>query len=134
MLQEDSKAEKYPLEAFGFHGPGRTHSTYHNVPWLREVHPDMVWMNPVDANPRGLKTGMLVKVFNDRGTLVLPVKVTPRIIPHLVAMPQGAWYKPDEKGVDLGGCFNVLTQLKPTPLAKANPSHTNLVQVEKFTG
>lgn len=134
MLQEDSKAEKYPLEAFGFHGPGRTHSTYHNVPWLREVHPDMVWMNPVDANPRGLKTGMLVKVFNDRGTLVLSVKVTPRIIPHLVAMPQGAWYKPDEKGVDLGGCFNVLTQLKPTPLAKANPSHTNLVQVEKFTG
>lgn len=89
-------------------------------------------MNPVDAEARGLKTGMLVRVFNDRGALVLPVKVTPRIIPHLVAMPQGAWYKPDEKGLDRGGCFNVLTQLKPTPLAKANPSHTNLVQVEAF--
>lgn len=134
MLQEDPKAEKYPLEAFGYHGPGRTHSTYHNVPWLRELHPDVVLMNPVDANPRGLKTGMLVKIFNDRGALVLPVKVTPRIIPHLVAFPQGAWYKPDAKGTDFGGCFNVLTQLKPTPLAKANPSHTNLVQVERFHG
>lgn len=132
MLQEDPKALKYPLEAFGYHGPGRTHSTYHNVPWLREVHPDVLMMNPVDAEARGLKTGMLVRVFNDRGALVLPVKVTPRIIPHLVAMPQGAWYKPDEKGLDRGGCFNVLTQLKPTPLAKANPSHTNLVQVEAF--
>ena len=91
MLQEDPKAEKYPLEAFGYHGPGRTHSTYHNVPWLREIHPDLVLMNPVDAKPRGLKTGMLVRVFNDRGALVLPVKVPPRIIPHLVAFPQGAW-------------------------------------------
>lgn len=134
MLQEDPKAEKYPLEAFGYHGPGRTHSTYHNVPWLSEIHPDLVLMNPVDAKPRGLKTGMLVRVFNDRGALVLPVKVTPRIIPHLVAFPQGAWYKPDKNGLDRGGCFNVLTQLKPTPLAKGNPSHTNLVQVEKFRG
>ena len=134
MVQVDPKAKQYPLEAFGYHGPGRTHSTYHNVPWLREAHPDVVLMNPVDAQPRGLKTGMLVRVFNDRGALVLPVKVTPRIIPSLVAFPQGAWYRPDEKGLDRGGCFNVLTQLKPTPLAKANPSHTNLVQVEKFRG
>ena len=134
MLQEDPKAEKYPLEAFGYHGPGRTHSTYHNEPWLREINPDLVLMNPVDATPRGLKTGMLVRVLNDRGALVLPVKVTPRIIPHLVAFPQGAWYKPDKNGLDRGGCFNVLTQLKPTPLAKGNPSHTNLVQVEKFRG
>lgn len=134
MVQVDPKAKQYPLEAFGYHGPGRTHSTYHNVPWLRDAHPDVVLMNPVDAQPRGLKTGMLVRVFNDRGALVLPVKVTPRIIPSLVAFPQGAWYRPDEKGLDRGGCFNVLTQLKPTPLAKANPSHTNLVQVEKFRG
>ena len=134
MVQVDPKAKQYPLEAFGYHGPGRTHSTYHNVPWLREAHPDVVLMNPVDAQPRGLKTGMLVRVFNDRGALVLPVKVTPRIIPSLVAFPQGAWYRPDEKGLDRGGCFNVLTQLKSTPLAKANPSHTNLVQVEKFRG
>ena len=133
MLLEDEKSRIYPLEAFGYHGPGRTHSTYHNVPWLREVHPDVVLMNPVDAKARGLMTGMRVKVFNDRGALVLPVKVTNRIIPHLVAFPQGAWYKPDASGLDRGGCFNVLTQLKPSPLAKANPSHTNLVQVERFT-
>ena len=103
MVQVDPKAKQYPLEAFGYHGPGRTHSTYHNVPWLREAHPDVVLMNPVDAQPRGLKTGMLVRVFNDRGALVLPVKVTPRIIPSSVAFPQGAWYRPDEKGLDGAG-------------------------------
>lgn len=131
--QDPEREKKYPLEAFGYHGPKRVHSTYHNVPWLQEVHPDVVMMNPVNAKERGLKTGDLVKVYNDRGALVLPVRVTPRIMPHVIAFPQGAWYKPDANGLDRGGCFNVLTQLKPTPLAKANPSHTNLVQVEKFS-
>lgn len=36
----DPLQQKYPLQCFGYHGHGRTHSTYHNVPWLREVQPD----------------------------------------------------------------------------------------------
>ena len=88
-------------------------------------------MNPVDAKRRKLKTGDKVRVFNDRGALVLPVKVTPRIMPGVVALPQGAWYKPGPDGVDEGGSFNVLASQRPSPLAKANPSHTNLVDVRK---
>jgi anaerobic selenocysteine-containing dehydrogenase len=127
----DVKAKKYPLQAFGYHGPGRTHSTYHNIPWLREAHPDQVMLNPVDAKKRGIKTGDKVRVFNDRGALIVPVKVTPRIMPGVVAMPQGAWYKPRPDGVDEGACINVVTSQRPSPLAKANPSHTNLVDVRK---
>lgn len=130
--QGDPLEQKYPLEVYGYHGAGRTHSTYHNVPWLRALHPDELMINPIDAEPRGIKTGDKVRVFNDRGSLVIPAFVTARVIPHLVAMPQGAWYRPDEKGVDQGACFNVLTTLEATPLAKGNPSHTNLVQVEKI--
>ncbi|WP_353805952.1 hypothetical protein, partial [Escherichia sp.] len=44
---------------------------------------------------------------------------------------EGAWYDQDAKLVDKGGCINVLTTQRPSPLAKGNPSHTNLVQVEK---
>ena len=46
------------------------------------------------------------------------------------ALSQGAWYRPDETGTDLGGSINVLTSLHPTPYAKGNPQHTNLVEVE----
>jgi DmsA/YnfE family anaerobic dimethyl sulfoxide reductase A subunit len=127
----DPKVKQYPLQLFGIHGHGRTHSTYHNVPWLREMHPDMLLINEVDAKPRGLKTGDKVRVFNDRGEVELPVKVTPRIIPGVVAIPQGAWYKPGACGVDEGACINTLTSQRPTPLAKANPQHTNLVQIRK---
>lgn len=127
----DPKAAKYPLQLYGLHGHGRTHSTYHNVKWLRELHPDMLLINPVDADKRGLETGDQVRVFNDRGTVLLPARITPRIMPGVIAFPQGAWHKPNQAGIDEGGCINTLTSQRPSPLAKANPQHTNLVQVAK---
>jgi len=48
-----------------------------------------------------------------------------------VALGEGAWYDPDEKGIDKAGSINVLTTQRPSPLAKGNPSHSNLVQVAK---
>jgi DmsA/YnfE family anaerobic dimethyl sulfoxide reductase A subunit len=127
----DRKARQYPLQAFGYHGHGRTHSTYHNVPWLRELHPDRVMMNPVDAEARRLKDGEAVIVFNDRGRIGLPVRVTPRIMPGVVALPQGAWYQPTAAGIDVGACVNTLTSQRPSALAKANAQHTNLVEVRR---
>ena len=50
-------------------------------------------------------------------------------MPGVVALSQGAWYAPDENGTDHGGCINVLTSLRPTPYARGNGQHTNLVEV-----
>ena len=50
---------------------------------------------------------------------------------QVVALGEGAWYSPDEKRIDRAGSINVLTTQRPSPLAKGNPSHTNLVQVTK---
>ena len=58
-------------------------------------------------------------------------KVTPRIMPGVLSLPQGAWYSPDKNNLDKNGCINTLTNQRPSPLAKGNPQHTNLVQVEK---
>ena len=130
--QGDPLEKQYPLEIDGYHGAGHTHSTYHNVPWLRAEHPDQLMINPIDAEPRGIKTADMVKILNDRGAPAIQAFVTNRIIAHLVAMPQDAWYSPDKTGLDRGASFNVLTMLEATPIAKGNPSHTNLVQVEKL--
>lgn len=37
----------------------------------------------------------------------------------------------DGRRVDVGGNINTLTSLRPSPLAKGNPQHTNLVEVVK---
>ncbi|MGR5063066.1 DMSO/selenate family reductase complex A subunit [Photobacterium sp. DNB22_13_2] len=127
----DPKTKEFPLQLFGYHTKGRTHSTYHNIPWLREAVFDGIWMNPMDAAKRNLKSGDFVKVWNDRGEIRVAIKVTPRIMPGVTAMGQGAWYSPDKKGVDQGGCINSLTSQRATPLSKGNPQHTILVEVAK---
>ena len=60
----------------------------------------------------------------------MPVLVTNRIVRGVVAIAQGAWYKPAKDGTDQRGSINVLTSGRPTPLAKGNPQHTNLVEVK----
>jgi len=128
---EDTETKKkYPLQLTGYHTKGRAHSSYHNVPWLREVVQDAVWMNPLDANKRGLNTGDKVHIFNDRGTIEVEVKVTPRIMVGVTALGQGAWFQPGGD-VDKGGCLNVLTTQRTTPVTKGNPQHTNLVEIRK---
>jgi anaerobic dimethyl sulfoxide reductase subunit A len=126
----DPLAERYPLQLITTHFKGRAHSQFHNVPWLRELLPQTVLMNSDDAGQRGIRDGDLVRVFNDRGQMKVPATVSQRIRPGVVDVPQGAWFDPDEDGVDRGGCANVLTRDAYSP-GGANCTNTALVQVEK---
>lgn len=128
---EDPLREKYPLQCIGPHSKRRVHSTLDNSDWMEETEVQQVSINTKDAAKRGLNNGDKVKVFNDRGTIVLTAKVTPRIMPGVVSIPQGAWWAPNEQGVDERGCINSLTKYHPTPLAFGNAQHTNLVQIKK---
>ncbi len=126
--EDEDTATDYPLQMIGHHTKGRTHSSFHSIPWLREAVEDAVWMNPIDANARGLTNGDEVRVYNARGTILTKVKVTPRIMPGVTSICQGAWFKP-ESNVDVGGNVNSITKYHPSPLAKGNPQHTNRVQI-----
>jgi len=105
----DPLTESYPLQLLTPHPRNRVHSEMYKVEWLREVEPHRAWINPVDAQPRGIRDGDEVYVFNDRGKLAITAWVTERIIPGVVSIFEGAWYDPDEEGIDRGGCANVLT-------------------------
>jgi anaerobic dimethyl sulfoxide reductase subunit A len=126
------KSEKYPLQLIGWHTKGRAHSVGFNNEKLRERYPQILWMNPKDGAKRGLQTEDLAEIWNDRGVMIAPVFLTDEIIEGVVAIAEGAWHKADEKGRDIAGSMNVLTSQEPTPLAKGNPQHTNLVQVRKL--
>ncbi|EEH5933526.1 molybdopterin-dependent oxidoreductase [Salmonella enterica subsp. enterica serovar 4,[5],12:i:-] len=131
---DDPKRSTFPLQLFGFHYKSRTHSSYGNIDVLQAACRQEVWINPLDAQKRGIANGDKVRVFNDRGEVRLPAKVTPRILPGVSAMGQGAWHNADMAGdkIDHGACINTLTTLRPSPLAKGNPQHTNLVEIEKI--
>ena len=120
----------FPIQVIGHHFKQRTHSSYGNVDWMQEAHPQVVWINPADASARGIANDDLVEVFNDRGRIQLPARVTARIAPGVASVPQGAWFKPDAQGVDMGGSVNTLTSWHPSPITKGNAQHTTLAQIK----
>jgi anaerobic dimethyl sulfoxide reductase subunit A len=126
----DPLRTKYPLQLITTHGFRRTHSQFDNVPWLRELYVQAITINTGDAQVRSIKGGDRVRVFNDRGQMIIVANVTERIMPGVVEIPQGAWYNPDENAVDRGGSANVLTR-DGVETAAAFPSNSALVQVEK---
>jgi len=123
--------EQFPLQAIGPHYMARVHSTHDNVDWLQEAFPQRIFINPIDAEPRGIKEGDKVIAYNDRGKLKLPCRLTQRILPGVVSIPQGAWWEPDKKQVDIGGSVNTLSSEKWTPLAFGNAQHTIMVEIRK---
>ncbi|MFC1823166.1 molybdopterin-dependent oxidoreductase [Thermodesulfobacteriota bacterium] len=127
----DPLAKKYPLQLITPHPKRRAHSVLDNVPWLRELEQQSVFINPVDAKIRGFVDDDEVIVFNDRGTVIIPARITSRIMPGVVCIYEGAWYTPDEKGRDRGGCANVLTKDSYSP-GLAFCANTALVQIKKF--
>ncbi|MGM9614628.1 MAG: DMSO/selenate family reductase complex A subunit [Oscillospiraceae bacterium] len=122
---------EYPLQLVGWHTIARCHSVHGNNPSLAKMHPQRLWMHPSDAAERGITDGDAVLVCNGRGTVRTTAHVTGDIAPGVTALAQGAWYDPDENGIDRGGSINVLTGQTPTPLAHGNPQHTILVEVKK---
>jgi anaerobic dimethyl sulfoxide reductase subunit A len=131
---EEGKVKRFPLQAIGHHSLARVHSTHANNDRLQKAFPQRIFINPIDAAARGIRDGDLVRAWNERGALVLPARVTPRLLPGVVDIPQGAWWKPDVNGLDWGGNVNVLTSQRWTPLAFATAQHTIMVEVEKYSG
>ncbi|MDR2503265.1 MAG: molybdopterin-dependent oxidoreductase [Deltaproteobacteria bacterium] len=127
----DPLAAKYPFQVIGWKNKHRDNSSFFNHPWLKQVAPQCMWINPLDADKKGIKQGDLVRVFNDRGALMIRAEITGRIIPGVLAIPTGAWYNPGKDGVDMNGCLNVLTTMRKTPLAHGNAHHSCLVDIKK---
>ena len=136
----DPLRSEYPFQLIGHHTKTRTHSSYGNVAWMSSVAPQQCWINEADAANLGIEQDDEVIVSTQRGRTKLTAKVTARIMPGVVSIPQGAWYDPETRDpdsignrdtLDLGGCISVLTSVRPTPISKGNGVHSNLCKIEK---
>jgi len=81
-------------------------------------------MGPEDAHMRGLKEGERVRIFNDRGSLELPLRIHLGMRPGTVAAYNGF-------GVEDGGSVNLLSKARETDLGFGAGFHDNLVEVER---
>jgi len=128
------KKGKYPYQVFNPHYLRRSHSTFDNVPQLREAWPNPVYISRNDADELGVKTGETVMLSNEYGKTLRPALVVETLMPGTIALPHGAWVDLDEKDeVDRAGADNMLVGFVPTGLGTSgyNTARCNL---EKWDG
>ncbi len=54
----------------------------------RYVKKEPIWINPLDAVKRGIESGDVVKVYNDRGAVLGGAYVTERVMSGVVYIDQ----------------------------------------------
>ena len=100
----DGNAE-YPFHYMQLHAKWRTHTQWFDVPVLEEVSgKPTLHMNPADAQAKGFAEGDLVKAYNERGYVVMPLVVNPGVPQGMVTVPHGF-----EKGQFIEGHYQDLT-------------------------
>ncbi len=87
--------EKYPLVCLTEHSRYRVHSTFVNTPWLRELDQEpYAVVHPDTARSRNIREGDVVRLFNDRGFVVLRARINQAIPSGAVYLSQG-WQSAD---------------------------------------
>lgn len=115
------RAAKYPLLCMSNHGRWRFHANLDDITWHREVETmkirakdgyqyEPMWIHPSTAAERGIAHGDIVRIFNERGTVLCAAYVTERLIPGVVSVDHGSRFDPiDAESLDRGGAINLIT-------------------------
>lgn len=138
----DGPTTKFPLHVVTSHPKSRLHSQLCGTV-LRESYTiagrEPCLMHPEDAKTRGIADGDVIRVFNDRGQILVGVKLTENIRRGVIRVNEGAWYdpmEPDKPGslCRYGDVNNLTTGIGTSKLAQANCGHTVVAEAEKFSG
>lgn len=123
-------AQKYPLIYSGERNKMKCHTQFGHAPWLLELYSEpIVKLNPDDAAARGIAEGDYVRVFNDRGFVVLKAVIHPGTRPGMIIVPKG-W----EQDQFVAGHYADLTSHVFNPTVPNNCFFDTLCEVEKYEG
>ena len=67
IANEELRA-RFPLQLTNTRTRFRIHNQFYDSDWLQLLYEPLIMLNPVDMESRGLTTGDIVKVYNDRGS------------------------------------------------------------------
>ena len=119
-------ARRYPLAMISPPARNFLNSSFVNVKSLRDIEGEPILeMEAGDANARGIESGQMVRVFNDRGTYLCKAVVSPRARRGVVN-GLGVWWR---KLGAAGTNVNELTHQQLTDIGRAPSFYDCLVEV-----
>jgi trimethylamine-N-oxide reductase (cytochrome c) len=145
-------AKKYPLQMisphprYGYHTHYDAHCSWlHEIPEHRVIKEDgnpylVARLHPATAAARGIREGDIIKLFNDRGTVLCVAHLTERVPTCVVhAHCSSGLYVPLEPGSptspDKGGCVNILSPKRAMSKYVAGfAPNTCLIDVARWEG
>jgi anaerobic selenocysteine-containing dehydrogenase len=123
-----ANAKAFPLELLARKADNFLNSTFTNQSSLQSMEEvGLLEMSAKDAEPRGIRDGDQVRVFNNRGEILLKARVDGRVSVGVVAAKLN-WAKltPGNRNI------NVLTSEKLTDIGNSATFYSVLVEVELF--
>jgi anaerobic selenocysteine-containing dehydrogenase len=121
-------AKRYPLSMLSPPARNALNSTFANLPVFLDAEKiPSVDIHPDDAASRGIVEGERVRVFNDRGSMILAARVTDRTRPGVVVALSIWWRKLSPDGTNA----NMLTGQALTDMGRAATFYDVLVEVER---
>lgn len=119
---------KYPLSYLQLHERGRTHTQWFSSETLRDLDPEpLCHISPADADTRGIQSGDIVEVFNDRGRAVVKSVVDPSLPAGVCYIPKG-WQR--DQFID--GCYQELTSIAVDTCSGGWAFYDCVVEVKKW--
>ena len=119
--------EKYPLTLMTHRDKFKVHTSFAPMPWFTEIQPEpTVQLNPADAEARGIVDGDYVKLFNDRGFVVMRAYLDAGMRPGCT-WTEHTWL--DDQYVE--GHYSELTSIATRHYKPSNHPFDTLCQIEK---
>ncbi|MBQ9953955.1 MAG: molybdopterin-dependent oxidoreductase [Eggerthellaceae bacterium] len=121
------EAEKYPLLFISERCKFKTHTMFNNSPMILELDPEpYVKVNPKDAEAYGVGEGDIVRVWNDRGYVVIKVALNAGVRPGMLVIDHG-W----ERDGYIEGHYSDLATSESWPRFEQSNWFDCLVEMEK---
>lgn len=125
---DPERAKRFPLNILSPKSHGFLNSCYANEEHkIRAQGEQFVLINPADAEPRGIREGDNVKVFNDRGEFEADARVTEDTPPGVVVATLGYWRSRNRSD----GSVNVISSAAYCNFGHAPTFSDNLVEVRR---
>jgi biotin/methionine sulfoxide reductase len=136
------RAEQFPLMMISNNPKTRLHSQLDIGKYSQDSKVqgrEPVRIHPEDAAARGIRDGDVVRVFNDRGSVLAGVVITEIARPRVIQLSTGAWYDPldpaDPDSMCVHGNPNAVTADKgSSKLAQGCTGQHTLVEIERWEG